>query len=73
MNETKLVKKAIKGNAKAFEELLILHSERLYRTAYLYAGNREDALDIVQETSCKAFLAVGQLKNELNSSAGTVS
>lgn len=64
MKETKLVKKAIKGNAKAFEELLILHSERLYRTAYLYTGNREDALDIVQETSCKAFLAIGQLKNE---------
>ncbi|CAM3850853.1 sigma-70 family RNA polymerase sigma factor [Mesobacillus thioparans] len=64
MKEEKLVKKAVKGNAAAFEELLILHSERLYRTAFLYAGNREDALDIVQETSCKAFLAVGQLKNE---------
>ncbi len=64
MKETRLVKKAIKGNAKAFEELLVLHSDRLYRTAYIYAGNREDALDIVQETSCKAFLAIGQLKNE---------
>jgi RNA polymerase sigma-70 factor, ECF subfamily len=64
MKEAKLVKKAVKGNAKAFEELLIIHSERLYRTAFLYAGNREDALDIVQETSCKAFLAIGQLKNE---------
>lgn len=64
MKEAKLVKKAVKGNAKAFEELLIIHSERLYRTAFLYTGNREDALDIVQETSCKAFLAIGQLKNE---------
>lgn len=64
MNEAKLVKKAMKGNGKAFEELLVIHSDRLYRTAFLYAGNREDALDIVQETACKAFLAVGQLKNE---------
>jgi RNA polymerase sigma-70 factor, ECF subfamily len=64
MKEAKLVKKAVKGNAKAFEELLIIHSERLYRTAFLYAGNREDALDIVQETSCKAFQAIGQLKND---------
>ncbi|RSD27246.1 sigma-70 family RNA polymerase sigma factor [Mesobacillus subterraneus] len=64
MKETRLVRKAIKGNVKAFEELLILHNEQLYRTAFLYAGNREDALDIVQETSCKAFLAIGQLKNE---------
>jgi RNA polymerase sigma-70 factor, ECF subfamily len=64
MKESKLVKKAIKGNGRAFEELLILHSDRLYRTAYLYAGNREDALDIVQDASCKAFLAISQLKNE---------
>jgi RNA polymerase sigma-70 factor, ECF subfamily len=64
MKEEKLVKKAVKGNAKAFEELLMLHSERLYRTAFLYVGNREDALDIVQETSCKAYLAIGQLKKE---------
>jgi RNA polymerase sigma-70 factor, ECF subfamily len=64
MNEAKLVKKAMKGNGKAFEELLAIHSDRLYRTAYLYAGNREDALDIVQETACKAFVAVRQLKNE---------
>lgn len=64
MKEMKLVKKAMKGNGRAFEELLILHSDRLYRTAYLYAGNREDALDIVQEASCKAFLAISQLKNE---------
>jgi RNA polymerase sigma-70 factor, ECF subfamily len=64
MNEIKLVKKAIKGNKKAFERLLILHSDQLYRTAYLYVGNREDALDIVQETAYKALLAVGQLRDE---------
>jgi RNA polymerase sigma-70 factor, ECF subfamily len=64
MKEIKLVKKAIKGNKKAFEELLILHSEQLYRTAYLYVGNREDALDIVQETAYKGLLAVGQLRDE---------
>ncbi|MGE6721268.1 sigma-70 family RNA polymerase sigma factor [Peribacillus frigoritolerans] len=64
MNEMKLVKRAIKGNKNAFEELLVIHSDQLYRTAFLYVGNREDALDIVQETAYKALLAVGQLKNE---------
>jgi RNA polymerase sigma-70 factor (ECF subfamily) len=64
MNEEKLIKKAINGKKKAFEELLVIHSDRLYRTAYLYVGNREDALDVVQETAYKAFLAVGQLNNE---------
>lgn len=64
MKEIKLVKKAIKGNKKAFEELLILHSDQLYRTAYLYVGNREDALDIVQETAYKALLGVDKLRDE---------
>lgn len=64
MNNIKLVKKAIKGNKKAFEQLLIIHSDQLYRTAFLYVGNREDALDVVQETAYKALLAIGQLKNE---------
>lgn len=58
----KLVKKAMKGNAKAFEELLIAHQEQLYRTAYLYAGNQQDSLDIVQETSYKAFKSIKSLK-----------
>ncbi|WP_210364303.1 sigma-70 family RNA polymerase sigma factor [Bacillus sp. REN3] len=64
MDEIKLVRRAMKGNGRAFEQLLVLHSDRLYRTAFLYAGNREDALDIVQETACKGFMAIGQLKNE---------
>ncbi|MBK3494047.1 sigma-70 family RNA polymerase sigma factor [Viridibacillus sp. YIM B01967] len=64
MNGRKLVKKAIKGNKEAFEELLVIHSNQLYRTAFIYVGNREDALDIVQETAYKGLLSVGQLKNE---------
>lgn len=64
MNENKLVKKAIKGHKEAFQQLLVLHSEQLYRTAYLYVGNNEDALDVVQETACKAYVAIEQLKNE---------
>ncbi|MFC4559599.1 sigma-70 family RNA polymerase sigma factor [Virgibacillus kekensis] len=64
MDELKLIKKAKKGNKDCLEELLILHGDQLYRTAYLYVRNREDALDAVQETSYKAFLSIGQLKNE---------
>ncbi|MYL57204.1 sigma-70 family RNA polymerase sigma factor [Virgibacillus halodenitrificans] len=64
MNELKLVKKAIKGNKECLEELLVLHGDQLYRTAYLYVRNREDALYVVQETSYKDFLSISQLKNE---------
>jgi RNA polymerase sigma-70 factor (ECF subfamily) len=64
MTELNLIKNAIKGNKKCLEELLVLHSDQLFRTAYLYVRNREDALDVVQETSYKAFLSISQLKNE---------
>ena len=64
MDEIKLIRKAIQGDSDAFEQLLIEHSDRLYRTAYLYVRNREDALDVVQETAYKAFSSISQLRNE---------
>ncbi|SCA88389.1 RNA polymerase [Bacillus glycinifermentans] len=63
MNQIRLVKKAVAGNAKAFETLFQKHSDRLYRTAYLYVRNKEDALDIVQETAYKAYLSISQQRN----------
>lgn len=59
----KLVKKAIKGNNAAFEQLIKQHYEQIYRTAYLYVHNREDALDIVQESTYQAFISIHTLKN----------
>ncbi|MCA1060545.1 sigma-70 family RNA polymerase sigma factor [Rossellomorea aquimaris] len=61
--DVKLVKKAIKGNEQAFEKLIQSESEKLYRTAFLYVRNKEDALDVVQETVCKAFTSIFRLKN----------
>jgi len=57
-----LVKKAIKGNSKALELLLQKHYEQLYRNAYLYVQNKEDSLDIVQETAYQAFRSIKSLK-----------
>ncbi|MDE1376451.1 sigma factor, partial [Bacillus licheniformis] len=54
MKQIRLVKKAVAGNAKAFETLFQKHSDQLYRTAYIYVRDKEDALDIVQETAYKA-------------------
>lgn len=63
MLQINLVKKAIKGNEKAFETLITNESDKLYRTAYLYVRNKEDALDVLQETTYKAFLSIHKLKN----------
>ncbi|RTE07087.1 RNA polymerase sigma factor [Paenibacillus whitsoniae] len=39
------------------------HQENVYRLAYSYVKNQEDALDVVQEAIQKAFAAAGSLKN----------
>lgn len=59
---TELVRRAIKQDEAAFEQLILLHSEQLYRTAYVYVKNEQDALDVVQETVYKAFISIGQVK-----------
>lgn len=59
---TDLVRRAIKQDEAAFEQLILLHSEQLYRTAYVYVKNEQDALDVVQETVYKAFISIRQVK-----------
>lgn len=58
----KVVKRAINGDATAFEELLFKEEKMLYYKALSYVGNKEDALDVIQETACNAFLAIGKLR-----------
>jgi RNA polymerase sigma-70 factor (ECF subfamily) len=57
------VKKAIKGNTKALETLLLLEQEKLYYKALSYVSTKEDALDAIQETSYNALLSIHQLKH----------
>lgn len=57
------VKKAIRGDDEAFEYIINNCKERLYRTAFAYVKNEEQALDIVQETVYKAYVSIEKLKN----------
>jgi RNA polymerase sigma-70 factor (ECF subfamily) len=57
-----LVKKAIKGDEVAFETLVKSESEKLYKTAFVYVRNKEDALDVLQETVYKAFISIDKVK-----------
>jgi RNA polymerase sigma factor (sigma-70 family) len=56
------VKKAKKGDEQSFYELILSVKESLYRTAYRYFGNEHDALDAVQEVTCRAFLKLQSLR-----------
>lgn len=57
-----LVHAAIAGDEDAFEQLIVHESDKLYKIAYLHMQNKEDALDVVQDATLKAFLSVHQLK-----------
>lgn len=63
MRDLDLVISAINGNEKAFETLIKSENEKLYRTAFLYVRNKEDALDVLQETIYKAFVSIKKLKS----------
>lgn len=45
------------------EKLLIDQYERFYRLSYSYVHNEADALDIVQESACKAIVQCKNLKD----------
>ncbi|WP_100011258.1 sigma-70 family RNA polymerase sigma factor [Lentibacillus sediminis] len=62
MSEQEKVKKAKRGNDQAFQELIQKEKNKLYRMAYMYVKNENDALDIVQETIYKAYISMKTLK-----------
>lgn len=63
MKQINLVLNAIKGDEQSFETLITQESDKLYKIAMLHVRNKEDALDVIQETVYKAFISIGQLKN----------
>lgn len=59
----KLVKKAQKGDDKAFLKLFQKYEEEIYRMAYVYVKNKNDALDVVQEVAYRSFKKIDMLMN----------
>lgn len=62
MNIEEQVKLAMRGDKKAFEYLIDIHKEGIYRTAFAYVKNEQDALDILQDTVYKAYISIDKLK-----------
>ncbi len=60
---TALVKKAGKGDADAFSQLMEQVKVQAYRMAYTYVKNEEDALEVVSESVYKAFKSIASLRN----------
>ena len=58
-----LVKKAIEDDEEVLFELILGIKDKLYRIAYSYLKNEDDALEAIQETSYRAYLNIRKLKN----------
>lgn len=54
-----LVARAQKGDAAAFDKLIIKYTSRLYGLVYHMTSNNEDARDLVQEICLKAYRSIG--------------
>lgn len=60
-NIIRLIEKAQKGNGNAFLKLFQEYESVIYRTAFMYVKNQNDALDVVQETAYRSFKSIGIL------------
>ncbi len=62
-NEILLIEKSVQGDEHAFSHLVRNWRERLYRFAFRYMQNPDDAHDIVQQTFIKVHKNLNGLEN----------
>lgn len=62
MNSEELVRAAQQGDDEAFFQLLAAEKERLYRIAFAYLRNETEALEAIQEATCRAYGKLKKLK-----------
>lgn len=58
LDEKSLIEQAQQGDRSAFGHLVKLYQRRAYSIAYGFVGNREDALEMAQESFVKAYRAI---------------
>lgn len=59
-----LISNAINGDMSAFEKIISMHEQSVYRIALRYTKNESDALDISQETFIKVYRAISSFKGD---------
>ena len=59
-----LVRKAMKHNKEAFEDLMQGQAQSMYKTAKAILKNDEDVLDAMQETALTCWEKIGTLRQE---------
>ena len=60
LKEKELIVRVLAGDLSAFEPLVLPYRRMLFGLAYKMTGNREDALEVSQETLFRAFRYLGK-------------
>ncbi|MBU5347566.1 sigma-70 family RNA polymerase sigma factor [Paenibacillus sp. FSL W7-1279] len=63
IDHNELAAAACRGDEEAFYALVTEHRRRLYGIAYSYLHNESDALEVLQETVCRAWVKCRKLKH----------
>ena len=61
-DESRLLIRAQRGDAAAYEEIVQRYQQVAFRTAYLITGSAADAEDAAQEAFMKAYRALGRFR-----------
>ena len=62
MDEERLIQKAARGDARAFNELMSGQERRMYAVALRMFGNKEDAEDCMQEAMIRIYRSIASFK-----------
>ena len=69
MTDEFTLRRAQKGDAQAFEQLVTPHEQMLWRVCWHYTHHQEDAADCLQETMLKAWRAIKSYRSECSLSS----
>lgn len=60
--EEQLIRRAVRGHRPSFDRLVASYHSAVYRAAYRFFNNSEDACDATQEVFLKAWRAIGSFE-----------
>ena len=62
--ESEIIQKAKNGDTEAFEMLMAAHQTQIFQLAYRMLDNRDDALDVVQETFYRVWRSLKNFRGD---------
>jgi RNA polymerase sigma-70 factor (ECF subfamily) len=63
-DDSQLIALSVRGDRRAFGELVRRHQDRLYHTVYRLIGHADDAQDVVQDSFLNAYQSLHQFKGD---------